>query len=211
MNKSILQILAFTLAFTAALPAQSLAEKAAQRTRGRSIEQRVHALEDKDAILKVMYAYAYTVDFGKDTHEYTDLYTDDATFQSVVPPAPGSPVPADLPARAALRPSTGAVTGRKALEDWIINEWKMRDNLLAKGHYRIHELISPDITVNGDTASTRAYFQTTDNDNGRIYAVSIGVYKGEMLRGADGKWRIKEWLLIRQGAGANPNAAPAAK
>ena len=81
------------------------------------------------------------------------------------------------------------------------------DDLLAKGHYRIHELISPDITVTGDTASTRSFFQTTDNDNGRIYAVSIGVYKGQMVRGADGKWRIKEWLLIRQG-GANPTGAP---
>ena len=40
---------------------------AAQGQARRTLEQRVKALEDKDAILKVMYAYAYTVDFGKDT------------------------------------------------------------------------------------------------------------------------------------------------
>jgi len=206
-----IRTLAFALTAVYVVAQSPRTERAANLESGAALQQRVHALEDKDAILKVMYAYAYTVDFGKETREYTDLYTDDATFLSVPPPAPGSPVAPDLAARAALRPATGAVTGRKALEDWIINEWKMRDQMLAKGHYRIHELISPDITLNGDTASTRAFFQTTDNDNGRIYAVSIGVYKGEMVRGVDGKWRIKEWLLIRQGPGANPNAAPATR
>ncbi|MEQ1883599.1 MAG: nuclear transport factor 2 family protein [Bryobacteraceae bacterium] len=187
-------------------PRKATRAKSAQGQARRAMEQRVKALEDKDAILKVMYGYAYTVDFGKETHEYTDLYTEDATFLSVPSPAPGSPVPATLEERAAQRPATGAFTGRKALEGWIVNEWKMRDDLLAKGHYRIHELISPDVTITGDTASTRSFFQTTDNDNGRIYAVSIGVYKGQMVRGADGKWRIKEWLLIRQGPG-NPTGA----
>jgi hypothetical protein len=204
--KTTIRMIAYALAAAVALMAQS--PKEATRADGRSLEQRVRAIEDKDAILKVMNAYVYAVDFGKEIREYTDLYTDDATFLSVPPPAPGNPVPADLPARAALRPATGAVVGRHAIEEWITNEWRVRDRMLAAGHYRIHELIAPDITLNGDTASTRSYFQTTDNDNGRIYAVSIGVYKGEFVRSADGRWRIKEWLLIRQGAGANnANAA----
>ncbi len=58
------------------LTAQSATE--ARSSKNPSLEQRVRALEDKEAILKVMYQYAYTIDFGHDVNEYTDLYTDDA-------------------------------------------------------------------------------------------------------------------------------------
>lgn len=46
------------------------------------LEERVRTIEDKEAILKTMYAYAYLIDFGKEVHDYTDLYTEDAVFQN---------------------------------------------------------------------------------------------------------------------------------
>jgi len=150
-----------------------------------------------------MYQYAYLVDFGQDIHEYTDLYTEDAVFQSI-PPAGLADIAHTTP-----RPGNGAVIGHQGLEKWITNEWQARDRLLAAGHYRIHTMIEPDIALDGDRASARSYFQTTDNDNGRIYIVSIGVYKDLFVRSADGRWRMKERLLIRQGA-ANPGGAVAA-
>jgi hypothetical protein len=190
------------------VPISLLADPPAEKSSEiRTLEQRVRAIEDREAILKTMYDYAYAIDFGKDVREYTDLYTDDAVFQSVPPPPPGSAVPADLAARAEMRPAAGAVVGRKALEAWITNEWQVRDRLLVAGHYRIHEMMEPDIALDGDSATSRSYFQTTDNDNGHIFVVSIGVYKDTFVRSRDGRWRLKERLLIRQGAGANNAAA----
>jgi hypothetical protein len=159
-----------------------------------SLEQRVRALEDRDAILKTMYQYAYLIDFGHEVREYTDLYTEDAIFQGNA-------------AAGALPTSPGAVVGRPGLEKWITNEWQGRERLIAMGHYRIHEMNEPDITLEGDSATVRSYFQTTDNDNGRIYIVSIGVYQDKFVRSPDGRWRMKERLLLRQGSVARNNAA----
>ena len=167
-------------------------------------EQRVKAAEDREAILKTLYAYTYLVDFGHDVREYTDLYTDDGFFQSVAAPVPGRTWSMSGAVEEGSRTAPGAVVGREALEKWIINEWAMRDRLLAAGHYRIHEPIAPDITIDGDRAFAHSYFQTTDNDNGRIYIVSIGIYKDELVRSTDGRWRIKERLLLRQGGNAPP-------
>ncbi len=172
-------------------------------TENRALEQRLRDIEDREAILKTMHEYAYTIDFGNEVHEYTDLYTDDAVFQSLASPPRGTVGPVDLASRAEKRSAKGAVVGRRALEAWITNEWQARDRMLAAGHYRSHEMMEPDITLNGDSATARSYFQTTDNDNGRIFVVSIGVYKDAFVRSRDGRWRIKERLLIRQGPGAN--------
>lgn len=104
------------------------------------------------------------------------------------------------------------MVGREALEKWIVNEWQMREKLMSAGHYRIHEMNEPDITIDGDRAMVHSYFQTTDNDNGRIYMVSIGVYQDQFVRSPDGRWRIKERILLRQGGAArNPTGASAEK
>jgi hypothetical protein len=202
-------------AFSIGLMAQSSAP--AKPPEKLSLEQRVRALEDHEAILKTMYQYAYTIDFGRDVREYTDLYTDDAVFQSIAAPLPGSAANAGATApREGSAKGPGAVVGREALEKWITNEWQMRERLLAAGHYRIHAMMEPDISLDGDRATVRSYFQTTDNDNGRIYMVSIGVYQDRFVRSPDGRWRMRERLLLRQGAvasnaaGANAARSPAA-
>ncbi len=151
-----------------------------------SLEQRVRAIEDRDAILKVLNQYTYLVDFGSDVHEYTDLYTEDAIFQ---PNAANGATPT----------SPGASVGRAGMEKWITNEWQMRDRLISMGHYRLHVFNESEIAVDGDHATARSYFQTTDNDNGRIYVVSIGLYEDKFVRSPDGRWRMKERLLRRQG------------
>lgn len=192
MKRRILFI-AGCMAFAITLRAQQPAQK--------SLEQRLKAIEDREAILKTLHAYAYTIDFGREVREYTDLYTEDAVFQSVMSPAPRGASDWGPIARV-----PGAVVGREALEKWITNEWQMRARLMATGHYRIHEMNEPDITIDGDRASVHSYFQTTDNDNGRIFIVSIGVYQDQLVRSPDGRWRIKERILLRQG-GTAQNAA----
>jgi hypothetical protein len=173
----------------------------------KSLEQRLKAMEDREAILKTMHAYAYTIDFGREIHEYTDLYTEDAVFQSVLAPAPRGASDWGPISR-----GPSAVVGREGLEKWITNEWQVRDRLMAGGHYRIHEMNEPDITLDGDRATVHSYFQTTDNDNGRIFIVSIGVYQDRFVRSPDGRWRMQERILLRQGAVAqNPTGASAEK
>lgn len=181
------------LLFNVALLAQSSPKSHGKQT----LEQRVRAIEDRDAILKVLNQYTYLVDFGNDVHEYADLYTDDAIFQ---PNAANGATPT----------SRGAVVGRAGMEKWITNEWQMRDRLISMGHYRLHVFNEPEIVVDGDQATARSYFQTTDNDNGRIYVVSIGLYEDKFVRSPDGRWRMKERLLMRQGnvARGTPGAPP---
>jgi len=186
------------LALCAALCAQSSVPAK------QSLERRVKAIEDREAILKTLYAYTYAIDFGHNVREYTDLYTEDALFQSVAAPVPGRTWSMSPTVAEGSRTGPGAVVGREALEKWITNEWAMRERLLAAGHYRIHETIAPDVTIDGDRAYVHSYFQTTDNDSGRIYMVSIGVYRDELVRSADGHWRIRERLLLRQGGNAPP-------
>jgi hypothetical protein len=99
----------------------------AKGANGPSLEQRVRAIEDREAILHTLREYVYTGDFGKDPRHYTDLYTEDAVFQSIASPPSGSAVATDLAARADKGTGTGAVVGRHALDEWIINEWRMRD------------------------------------------------------------------------------------
>ena len=181
--------------FSIALMAQSapVERQPAKPAANLSLEQRVRAIEDRDAILKVLNQYAYLVDFGQNIHEYTDLYTDNAIFQ------PNA-------ANGALPTSPGAVVGRAGMEKWITNEWQMRERLIAMGHYRLHVFNEPEITLDGDHATARSYFQTTDNDNGRIYVVSIGLYEDKFVRSPDGRWRMKERLLMRQGGVARGTA-----
>ena len=203
---------AVSLGLSAALCAQSPTAKPSGKASVQSLEQRLKTAEDREAILKTLYAYTYLVDFGHEGREYTDLYTDDALFQSVAAPVPGRTWSMSGSVEEGSRTGPGAVVGREALEKWITNEWAMRERLLATGHYRIHETIEPDITIEGDRAYAHSYFQTTDNDNARIYIVSIAIYKDELVRSTDGRWRIKERLLLRQGGNAPPaNAKKAAQ
>ena len=108
------------------------------------------------------------------------------------------------------------MVGRQGLEKWITNEWQNRDKNRAAGRFSIHQFVEPDIVLLGDHATVRSYFQTTGNDNGRIYFISIGLYKDTFVRSADGRWRIKERLLVRQGptnnnaGNVNTPGAPAA-
>jgi hypothetical protein len=187
----LIRLAAGGLVFSLGLMAQSAT--AIKPAATQSLEQRVRAIEDRDAILKTVHEYAYLIDFGHDVHEYTDLYVDDAIFQ---PNAANGATPT----------SPGAVVGRQGLEKWITNEWQVRERLIAMGHYRIHETIGSDIALDGDRATVRSYFQTTDNDNGRIYIVSIGVYQDKFVRSPDGRWRMKERLLLRQGSVASGTA-----
>lgn len=179
------------LVFSIGLLAQSAT--AIKPAASQSLEQRVRAIEDRDAILKALNQYTYLVDFGHEVREYTDIYTEDAIFQANA-------------ANGNLPTSPGAVVGREGLEKWITNEWQVRDRLIAMGHYRLHIFSEPEITLDGDRATARSYFQTTDNDNGRIYVVSIGLYEDKFVRSPDGRWRMKERLLMRQGGVARGTA-----
>jgi hypothetical protein len=196
--RTLIGLAAGCLIFSSGLMAQSSGKPL-------TLEQRLKAIEDRDAILKVLNQYAYLVDFGHDVSQYTDLYTDDAIFQ---PNAANGATPT----------SPGVSAGRAGLEKWIINEWQMRERLISMGHYRLHMFNEPEIVLDGDRATARSYFKTTDNDNGRIYVVSIGLYEDKFVRSPDGRWRMKERLLTRQGGVARGTAgapletrAPAAR
>ena len=72
--KKLIALIIGSVVFLLALMGQSTARP--------MLEERVRTIEDKEAILKTMYAYAYLIDFGKEVHDYTDLYTEDAVFQN---------------------------------------------------------------------------------------------------------------------------------
>ena len=82
---------------------------------------------------------------------------------------------------------------------------------LAEALFGIRPILGGQVVLDGDRAYVHSYFQTTDNDAGRIDIVSIGLYKDQLVRSADGRWRIKERLLLRQGGNAPAGASNANK
>ena len=53
-------------------------------TQQQTPEQRLRALEDKEAILQTMYQYAHALDYGRDAAAFTDCFIDGGVWYSTI-------------------------------------------------------------------------------------------------------------------------------
>jgi 3-phenylpropionate/cinnamic acid dioxygenase small subunit len=141
---------------------------------------RLQLLEDERAIVATLYRYGHSLDYGMES-DWLDCFTDDAIFHF-------------LPATQAIATAFGETSrlpsrreGKVALADFV------KRHSRAPGRLHKHLLMNPMITVRGDDAEARSYFMRIDaspTDTG-AYITTFGRYLDSLVRGADGRWRIR--------------------
>jgi ketosteroid isomerase-like protein len=133
-----------------------------------SLSARLQALEDRNAILDTLMAYGHALDYG-DVERLVDCFTHDAV-------------------RETRRP------------DGTVNRWQGVDGTreFANTHthaphkYHKHLVLNSLVQVNGDTADAVSYMFRFDAGHAeKSHVWGMGRYVDEMVRGTDGRWRIR--------------------
>jgi ketosteroid isomerase-like protein len=138
---------------------------------------RVRALEDERDIMATLYDYGIAIDYG-DEATFVDSWTADAVLQW---------------------PWRPAFEGRDA----ILAAFRAHTHAPDKFHK--HVVVGPRIALDGDQAAVVSYFARLDADDGqRPVMRSFGRYLDELVRCADGKWRIARREAEAEAALASP-------
>jgi hypothetical protein len=138
-----------------------------------SLEARVQRLEDERDVLDTLYAYIHTFDNGP-IEAFVDCFTEDCYLKWPDP-----------------EPDRYGHEG--------IREAYLKNEPRPPARVRKHTVLSPRITVDGDTAHVFSYYSTlNDNEGFGPRMITMGTYEDELVRGEDGKWRFKSRVTIRQ-------------
>lgn len=132
----------------------------------RILEERLRRLEDEKAILDTLYAYGHHLDEGLED-AWIDCWTEDAVL--------------DWPGRAFMRGHAELRAGFRAHSH-------------APEMYHKHLVIAPRITLHGDTATAISMFARLDRYPDGPGIRAFGRYRDQLIRCADGRWRIRERL-----------------
>ncbi len=132
--------------------------------------RRLAALEVERAILRTLYRYGHSIDYGLE-QEWVNCFTEDGVFD----------------VRRRVGPASVRYEGRAALAAFIAQHTR------APGRYHKHMLMEPAIIVNGEQATVQSYFTRLDaTRDGRPFIRAFGRYLDRMVKGVDGVWRFTE-------------------
>jgi|SRR5690242_12234541 3-phenylpropionate/cinnamic acid dioxygenase small subunit len=134
------------------------------------IAARLARLEDENAIVKLLYRMAQTVDYG-DHPTWLDCFTAETQFQMV------EVSEADRVVRVTHE-------GKAALEAFIPGHTH------APAHFHKHLVGDPLVEVEGDTATASSYLTRIDKGDNGPYFWSFGRYLDSFRRCEDGRWRV---------------------
>ncbi|HEV8712279.1 MAG TPA: nuclear transport factor 2 family protein [Candidatus Binatia bacterium] len=144
--------------------------------------RRLEALEAERAILRTLYRYGHSIDYGLE-QEWVDCFTADGVFD----------------VRRRVGPASARYEGRAALAAFIAQHTR------APGRYHKHMLMEPVISVSGDQAIVQSYFTRLDaTRDGRPFIRAFGRYLDRMVKGADGIWRFTERVAEVEAVGEEP-------
>lgn len=157
-----------------------------------TLEDRVRALEDEKSIVRTLRQYASAED-RVDPAAFADAFTEDGVWWSSI----------DGPWA-----GTGGSRheGREDLMRWhagITDVWGPEPRARTK-----HYLIGPDIRLDGDHATAESYLLSVAASPDGPKVVSMGRYLDRLVRCSDGRWRIQERHLAREGAGVEAMKRP---
>jgi 3-phenylpropionate/cinnamic acid dioxygenase small subunit len=142
----------------------------------RELRATVRRLEDEQAIIDLMYACSHGLD-GKEYENFMACYTEDGRF--AWKPLPDGDFVLD-------------VRGTEQL-DGFYRDQEVRIPAGAEHHV----LTNPRIIANdGSSARVVSWYLIIRNYGGRPGVRSTGRYLDEVVRGEDGRWRIRERLAI---------------
>lgn len=135
-----------------------------------TIEERVQLHDDEREILRTMYQYGHTLDYGAEDG-FLDCFTPTGVWE--------------VAAVTTSKPFTARrYTGRDELIAFF------RQHTHAPALYHKHLLIEPRIQIQGDTAGVESYWLRIEEHSDGPYIKSFGRYKDELVRCTDGRWRF---------------------
>lgn len=160
-----------------------------------TLEERLRALEDDREIRRTLLQYAHAIDQRAtgDPSALSDCFTEDGVWwASVEGPWAGA----------------GGVrhTGRKAIEAWFLTMRAFGTDRPGPHGIGKHYLVTPDIQTHGDEATAESYHLSATATEAGPQIGSIGRYLDVLVRCPDGRWRIKERHLMKEGANVDGQA-----
>jgi hypothetical protein len=150
-----------------------------------TLEERVKAIEDERAILKVLYQYSHSLDQGCVAEDFVDLFTEDARWYSTIDGRWAGV-------------TMGPRNGREDFQQWA-SDMPPKESVPTRG-YSKHYVVEPDVRIDGDSATVESYLLMVRDSEKGPYIWSMGRYLDQLIRCPDGRWRIKERHLAREGA-----------
>jgi hypothetical protein len=143
-----------------------------------SIETRLQRLEDERDVLRPLYQYGHTLDYGPED-AFLDCFTETAVWTQA--------------GRFARPETTRRFEGRGGLIKLF------RHHTHAPEIYHKHLLVEPRITLHGDEASVESYYVRIDEHPEGAYIRAFGRYRDRVVRCPDGHWRIQQRLTETEG------------
>jgi 3-phenylpropionate/cinnamic acid dioxygenase small subunit len=147
-----------------------------------AMERRIHELESQQAGLELLARVAQMIDLA-DPDGWLDCYTADGIFRFQA--SPGGP-------------DVFVIEGTEALRDWFADH---RARLPAGR--QTHLLVNPRLTHEGDVMKATSTYFTLLDSGGVVVVASSGLWLDELVRGDDGRWRLRERCVVRVMPGPN--------
>jgi hypothetical protein len=141
-------------------------------TAEQTLEQRVQRLEVEREILRTLYQYGHSHDYGP-VEDFLDCFVPDGAWERLRRETPGQ----RLPRR--------AYEGHESLRRYF-GSHRHAPDLFYK-----HLVLEPRITVDGDDAHVVSYFVKIDEHPDGPYLYAFGRYRDHLVRCADARWRFK--------------------
>ena len=137
-----------------------------------SMEARLQQLEDEQDILRTLYAYGHSLDYGVEA-DWLNCWTEDAVLKW---------------------PNRDPLKGHDALRT------AFRNHTHAPQAYHKHVIVEPRIRIDGDRATVECMFARLDRYTSGPGLRSFGRYRDVLVRCKDGRWRFSERLVEKEAA-----------
>jgi hypothetical protein len=149
------------------------------------LEARVALLEDEREILRTMYQYGHSNDYGP-LDEFLDCFTEDGAWERRRRDVPGQ------------SSAPTVYEGREGLTRFFNSHRRAPDI------YYKHLVVEPRITLRGDEAEVLSYFVKVDEHPDGPYIYAFGRYRDRLVRCPDGRWRFRRRLAETEDVKVKP-------
>ena len=149
-----------------------------------SLEKRIARIEAEKEIVRTLYQYAHTLDYGPEA-EFLDCFVEDGSWERTRARQEGEPV---------------RFEGREGLLRFFRDPSRGR----APAVYFKHLVAEPRITFEDDEADVTSYFVRLQEHPEGPYLYAFGRYRDRLRRDPDGRWRFVRRLAETESTQPHP-------